>query len=134
MQMPMRKCLASIFLVFLCISLLTGCGEPSVSEVSRLSDVSNSVDVVVAIRNTDATVATPTEVYLLPKAAKPKGDPIFRADQVDDLRVSWSGSSELTIQAKEARPFVSRADYQVKLPSGEVKRIAIRLVIQKVID
>lgn len=133
MQVPMKKTITLLFAACFAVTL-AGCGRPSLTEISRISNPPNSVDAVVAMRNTDATVATPTEIYLIPIGAKADGDPVFRADHVDALHVSWEGTDKIVIQAKEARPFVSLTNYQVRLSDGSMKQIAIRTVIQKLIN
>ncbi|RXF73013.1 hypothetical protein [Hansschlegelia zhihuaiae] len=85
--------------------VLAGC-SPERSIVGRTSDPTGELDAVRAEVLTDATVATPLEIYVVAKGARISGDPIFRADKVVKLRVVWLNASEVEIQADEARIFL----------------------------
>ncbi len=63
------------------------------------------MDAVVAEVATDATVGTPTEIYLVPSGGKIAGQPVFRADKVAVLRAIWENDHQLLIKANSARVF-----------------------------
>lgn len=96
-----------------CVTFLSACSA-KVSETQRLTNSSGTIDAIMAIRETDATVATPTEIYLVRHGAKISGaQPIFRADKIDGLSLKWKSDSYLLIRARMARVFVRRANYNV---------------------
>jgi hypothetical protein len=117
--------------LLLCILLLTGCA-PTVEEVSRVGTQDRLVDAVVCIRQTDATVSTPTEIYLLPAGEKPSGDPVFRADKVVGLVATWTSNNSLQIEAKEARVFVKRDVAEIAINGlPEKRRITVAYKIER---
>ena len=107
----------------LAVILLAAC-SPKISEISRVRDPSGALDAVVALRETDATVATPSEVYVRPTGASAKGDPIFRADKVEGLKVDWLAPDALRISAQSARSFVELAAYAASV-NGRPRNIRI---------
>jgi hypothetical protein len=108
---------------------LLGCAN-QVTEIQRISNA-DSIDAVIAIQETGATVATPTEVYLLPKSQNIQGDPVFRADHVEGLKVTWAGESLLIIYARKARIFLGASSCVVDTPDGRHQVVTIRLVIDE---
>ncbi len=74
-------------------------------ELSRITSSDSIVDAVLVERLTGATVATPDEVYIVPKGGVPKGEPLFRCDHAENLSVHWAGQRVLTIQYSKARIF-----------------------------
>lgn len=90
----------------------------AIVEVARSKSPDGVLESVIVTRATDATVATPTEVYLVPKGGEVKGEPFFRADHVSGISVSWRSDSNLLVQATEARPFRQEATARVILKKG----------------
>jgi hypothetical protein len=93
--------------IAICITLIAGCSFP-LAEQQRLASPSGKYEVVVAIRETDATVATPTEIYILKAGSRPTGEPVLRADHVDGLVVRWTGPQSVALHADTARVFHSK--------------------------
>jgi hypothetical protein len=96
---------------------MAGC-SPVVRELSRLPNPDGSVDAVTAIKETDATVATPTEVYVVGHGQPLSHDPVFRADNVDGLSLLWTSDRRLVVHAANARVFLRRATVEVPAPGG----------------
>lgn len=117
--------LACVFLV------AAGCG-PAFEEVQRIVSQDRLVDAVVFNRLTDATVATPTEIFVLPAGGGPSGDSVWRADKVVGLVVTWTSASTLQIEAKEARVFVKRDLVEVAIGGGaEKRRVAVSYRVER---
>src|SRR5947207_10402997 len=94
--------------LLVCASVVvTGCA-PALEEVQRVRSQDGLIDAAVFVRQTDATVPTPTEIYVLPAGSEPRGDPVWRADKVIGIRVSWTSTSALKIEAGKARVFLQR--------------------------
>jgi hypothetical protein len=91
-------------------TLLAAC-SPKITEVSRVRDPSGRLDAIVVIRETDATVATPTEIFVRPAGLAAKGEPIFDADKVEGLKVDWLAADVLRVRAQEARSFLEQKTY-----------------------
>lgn len=98
--------------------------------MQRISNASGSVDAVIAIKETGATVATPTEIYVVPKGEKVKGDPIFRADNVEGLSLIWNGESKLIIRAEKARVFLQSKTLKVDVPGKQSQTVSMQLAIK----
>jgi len=95
---------ATDFRACLCLLLLTSCAG-KLREGQRLSNPSNTVDAVTAVRDPVATVAVPTFIDLVPHGADmtEKTSTVFDADHVNGLQMEWVTDGELLIQAKSAR-------------------------------
>jgi hypothetical protein len=120
MRVRQVKCIRSGALV--CVFLVVAGCAPAFEEVKRVGSQDRLVDAVVFNRLTDATVATPTEIYVLPAGSGPSGDSVWRADKVVGLAVTWTSTSTLQIEAKEARVFVKRDLAEVDIGGGSDKR------------
>lgn len=112
------------FPIQLVLLLFLGACSVEITEMQRISNPAAPVDAVVAIKETDATVATPTEVYVLPKGMKVSGDPVFRADNVEALRLVWNSESELTIHADKARVFLKLPGTKINVP-GKAQELTV---------
>ncbi len=83
-----------------------GCNSPEGREVERQSSPDKRVDAVVVERLTDATVATPIELFLVPTGKEwKKESPVLRGDKFDGLRVTWQQPRYLEIHYKKGRIF-----------------------------
>ena len=104
------------------IELLAGADEPAPApdEKERVANPSARIDAVAAIQPTHATVATTTVVFVLPSQSEPEGDPIFRADHVEKLTLTWKTESLLYVSAKKARPFLQATSKKVRVGNQEV--------------
>lgn len=107
---------------------MTSCIDNSATELSRVSN--GAVDAILAIKNTDATVATPTEVYIVAKGGKLNSSPIFRADKVEGLVLIWEGESVLIIRADKARIFLKTPSIEIETTSKKLVKVTIRLEIK----
>ncbi len=112
--------LAALAFCTLIIILLSGCA-PQRTETLRVSNRSNAIDAVLAIRETDATVGTPTEVFLVSKGTTALDTPVFRADRVDGIKLEWVDESQLTIHANVARVFHHLPTIEVVKPTDRKK-------------
>jgi hypothetical protein len=106
--------------------LLTGCA-PSLEEVSRVRSPDGLLDAAIFVRQTGATVPTPTEIYVLTAGGIPSGDPVWRADKVVGLKVDWTSVSSLRMQAVEARVFL-RHDLIEVAPAGSSDKRKVAIV------
>ena len=124
----MNKYLVLIAQIFVTLSLLS-CSS-NIKEVRRVVNESSAIDAVVANRETDATVATPTEIYITPKDGRAKGEPVFRADNVEGLKLEWRGSEDLKVHAEKARVFLQRTSVKVDNSSKKSHVIHIQFDIK----
>jgi hypothetical protein len=108
---------------------LVACSN-KITETQRISNISNSIDAVLAIKETGATVAIPTEVYLLPKGQQIHGEPVFRADNVEGLKLIWDGESTLKIHAEKARVFLHSSSLKIDAPDRKSQLVSIQLAIK----
>lgn len=111
----------------LLVGALSACGAET-KELQRVSNSDGTLDAIIAIRETGATVATPTEIYVETKGSKIQGDAIFRADNVDGLEAAWPENGKLVIRAKTARIFLEPKGSSVDVP-GAKRRIAVVLEV-----
>jgi hypothetical protein len=63
------------------------------------------VDAVLVQRDTGATVATPYEVYIVPKGAQPSGEVLMRGDKMSDVTLRWQGAKFLEVHYAKGRIF-----------------------------
>jgi hypothetical protein len=108
--------------------ILTAC-EQNVTEIKRTPNTDGSIDAVIAIKETGATVATPTEIYLVSHGQKIQGQPVFRADNVEKLALIWDNAIELRIRAKVARVFLNEKSTQITTGAKPTQSITIKLDI-----
>ena len=104
-------------LLLLLLLATVGC-SPKVRELARVASPDNTVEAVMAIKETDATVATPTEVYLVGRGQSLPSDPVFRADHVDGLSVHWTSARHLVVHASNARVFLRQGTMAVPSQAG----------------
>jgi hypothetical protein len=123
--MQMKRLKLIIGMLVACSGLLLACTKPTTTEISRITNPSETIDAVIGELNTDATVATPTEIYLIPKGMNIRGEAIFRADKVEELSLLWRDTNTLIIKAKIARSFLKLSSYQIDLPTGVSKTVVI---------
>lgn len=109
-------------------AILVAACSPKITEQNRVRDPSGGLDAVVAVLETDATVATPTVVYVRPAGASAKGEPVFDADKVEGLKVDWLASDVLRIGAQSARSFVEETAYAASV-DGRRRNIRIKYEI-----
>ena len=117
-----------IIALIACISVFACSDE--IMEKQRIPNKTGTIDAILAIRETGATVATPTEIYVVRNGEKPKGNPIFRADNVEGLVVTWSSESTLIIQAEKARVFLQTTNLTVDVPGRMEFPVKIKLAIK----
>jgi hypothetical protein len=107
------------------VALVATACSPTLEELDRVHTDDGLVDAVTFARQTDATVPTPTEIYLLPAGNGPSGEAIWRADKVRGLVVNWTSGNTLVIQAEEARVFLEHASAEVSLSGGGSRKVAV---------
>lgn len=103
----------------------------SVKELQRVTNPTGLVDAVLCERETNATVATPTEVYLVKKGTMVLGAPIFRADRVEGVTINWLSNCHLKISAKQARRFFSTTTSSIEVANGSRFQGKIEFSIEK---
>lgn len=113
------------------VGVLMSCA-PNTVEKQRVANSLGTLDAVIAERETGATVATPTVVYILRRKATLSGDPILLMDNVDNIRVTWDSDSTLTVHADNARIFRSLPVVKLEDSRGVERQITIRLNIKNV--
>lgn len=121
-----------IYIIMLLFSLLSACSSQTI-EKQRIPNSRGTLDAVIAERETDATVGTPTEVYVLAHGVAASGAPVLRMDKVEGIRVTWDSDGILTIHADTARIFLSLPVLMVKDAIGDKRTVYIRLDIKKVL-
>ncbi|CCF97648.1 exported hypothetical protein [Ralstonia solanacearum K60] len=129
MQVPIMKMMLNIAIAIV-VSLLAGACTPKITEVARVPSPNGLVDAVSAARETDATVATPTEIYLAGRGQSIEGAPVFRADKVVGLRLTWDGDAQLVIYADVARVFLYSPQAEVEVSGAGKKPVDVRLDIK----
>lgn len=112
------------------VSLLAVACAPKTMEVTRVPSPNGSVDAVSAVRETDATVATPTEIYLAGRGQSIEGSPVFRADKVVGLSLTWDGDAQLVIHAEVARVFLYSHQTRVEVSGAGRKLVSVLLDIK----
>lgn len=118
-----------------CLILLMGCGPLPVHELQRNPNPAGNVDAVIVERGTDATVATPTQVLVLPRGQAvsddpgPKFDvePVLIADHVENLQIAWLSNTRLKITAARARLFRQLPRVAVKLTDGKELLVTVEV-------
>ncbi len=112
------------------MAMLAASCSPKMKENLRVRSPDGSVDAVIAERLTDATVATPTEIYIAGRDVTPTATGLlFRADQVDGLEVTWSGGDSLMVSAAAARTFVEKESVTVSV-AGTPRRFKVSYQIR----
>jgi len=87
-------------------AIFAGCsGPPPIKEIARITSPDSLVDAVLAERGVDATVATPSEVYIVPKGGHPVGQPLLRADHMQGLTLVWRQPRLLELHYTKGRIF-----------------------------
>ena len=99
--MPLiKKIILFSFLIF-----IAGCSYPE-SEKSRISSPDQKLDVVVTNVESNATVATPTRIYIVPSGKNTEHEkPILNADNFKIKSIKWVGPKQLFIAFYSGRIF-----------------------------
>lgn len=116
-----------IFFRIVMLTSLVACTVET-NEISRLPNPAKEIDAVVALRETGATVATPTEIYIVKLLSKIESDPVFRADKIEGLKISWEGNEVVVVHADKARVFLRKPMKDVYI-AGEYRRVRINYEI-----
>jgi len=116
-----------VWLVVTC-GLLTAC-SPTLVETERVKNPSGSLDAVIGERQTDATAATPTEVFIVKSGDSIAGEPFFRADHVSGMRATWNSDRDLLLHAEAARVFLYSP--KVLLANEESQAVTVKLDVTK---
>lgn len=120
-----------LFLALIATLICTSGCTNEYAELSRVSNTDNSIDVVLANRETGATVATPTEIFVVPKGSERLEGAVFRADKVAGATLTWESETQVTIHADAARVFLYSSTVEVRGAKGELKTVRIQLDIKK---
>ena len=111
-------------------SFLVACAPAKLEEIQRSTCANGGIDAVVATKETDATVGTPTEVYVVPEKEGPAGDPVLRVDKAKGLRVIWGENDNLVVYADSARVFLYTPELTVRAHDGSIHVVSVRLDIK----
>lgn len=86
---------------------LGGCAEPEPTsdEVARVASPDKKVEAILIKKNVAATVSTPYEIYIVPVGEKFEGEPSFRGDKLEDLKLVWKEPRFLEIHYLKGRVF-----------------------------
>ena len=115
-------------LLALMVTLLLGCNLPEGREVERQVSPDKLVDAVLVERLTHATVATPTELFLVPSGKEWKGEsPILRGDKFEGLRIVWQRPHFIEIHYRKGRIFSFASFWSSKDVQGFKHVIELRL-------
>lgn len=96
----------SLIFLFVFVSAAS-CGVPPPGkEIHRATSPDKIVDAILVERQTGATVATPTELYIVPSGQDWKDKlPVLRGDHLEGLQISWQQPRFLEIHYKKGRIF-----------------------------
>jgi len=102
------------------------------SETGRFSSPNDAIDAVTVERLINATVATPSLVYVLPKGMPISGNPVFLADHVDGLVVTWKDDVTLLVHADRGRIYPANLkDHAVVKVNGKQETVTVNFDIVK---
>ncbi len=107
---------------------------PPIREIERKSNALGTVEAALVTRETNATVPTPTEIYLLPFGEEVSGQPVFRADRVQNFQMDWESNSVLVLTADQARVFIAEQSSEVGQQFDGGHSIHLRLQIKNKIE
>lgn len=95
-----------LFLALISI-LLSACTKPCSDEVmSQVVDLEKKTAAVHVVKNCGATTGYAHQIYIVvPGTDYDNATPIFVADKVDNLAITWSGKRTLEISYDSARIF-----------------------------
>jgi hypothetical protein len=97
------------------ILFFPSCGNVEREEILRVKSSDSMVEVILIRTNAGATTAYGYMLYIVPPGAQPKeGQEIFKADNVEDLQVTWKEPKILGITYKKARIFFFTNFWQSK--------------------
>jgi hypothetical protein len=84
-----------------------GCNSPDSREVKRATSPDGVVDIVVTSKDdVSATVATPTELYIVKRGeAWNEHSPILKGDNLEGLEANWQSPRQLEIGIQQGRVF-----------------------------
>lgn len=95
-------------LLLLITIFISGCGDNFCGDevIKKESNTQQKVTLIYIEKNCGATTGFSHQIFLVPKdAAIDDFDPIFVADNVEELDVNWVSEKSLKIRFKEARIF-----------------------------
>jgi len=121
---PLRIAAVSV----LCV--LASCADENVqgTEKARVSSPDGVVDAVLIVKETDATVATPSELYVVPKGTKPtKSAMIMRGDYFANVSLKWKEPRFLELHYDTGRVFTFKNFWQSAEVSNNSYVVEIRL-------
>ena len=93
--------------VLLLVAVSAGCGDSLCQdyEHSRITSPDMVVDALVVTRDCGATSDTAYRIYVVRAGDTYGGNPLFNADRVDGLDISWIAPKRLMISYRQARIF-----------------------------
>lgn len=94
------------FLLIAVVCLLAACERSTLHETMRITSPDHMVDAVIATVDTDATVATPTKLFIVPTGTKiTDTESVLVADNLQNFTVSWQSSKKLVVSFSSGRVF-----------------------------
>ncbi len=88
-----------------CTDAIFGSSPRVYRELERAHSPDGRWDAILTERESHATVATPTEVFLVSKGAPIAGEPVWLADHAEGAKFNWLDNATLDISATQARTF-----------------------------
>lgn len=86
---------------------------PRLEEKRRAESQFHTFEAVVAERQTDATVSTPVEIYIVKTGAPLQGQPVFKASRVYGLSLDWTGDERLKIHVASGNAIIAETEARV---------------------
>ena len=106
MWLPQEAMTTRSWAVPLCLVFLLGCryvvGDGK--ETARVSSTDGKVDAVLVETPTHATVPTVTELFIVPRGARPvENNLVLRVDHAEQLALRWEADRLLAVSYRSAR-------------------------------
>lgn len=110
---------------------LFGCSSPEFSEVSRLKSPDGSVEIVVGVLETDATVSKTTELRIeSPGDINQKIFVVSRFYKEKFYKIKWESPEKLFIKTKGATHFIESSVYCIKYKNA-CKNIYVEILSEQ---
>lgn len=112
-----KKCIFGLVFPVTFFLMVSGCGKQNLcekQELLRKSSPDNVVDVVMVRMDCGATTDYSYQVYLTPHGGEVSEYPIFIADKVSNIDISWKAEKSLQISYDRARIFKFKNFWQTK--------------------
>lgn len=118
--------IAAVLMLFSAV----GCADDRIQgrETARISSPDQVVDAVLVVKETNATVATPLELYVVPRGAPPSNLAlVLRGDHFENVSLRWTKPKFLEVQYDTLRIFTFRNFWMSREVSNFSYVVEIRL-------